>query len=77
MHGTKRELVLLYFEGIDHKLPHELWFLCLEISGLVRVVGRTNTLWWEIHIPGLFFRKIYTNGQEKISLDEARSQNFP
>jgi hypothetical protein len=57
MHGTKRELVLLYFEGIDHKLPHELWFLCLEISGLVRVVGRTNTLWWEIHIPRFVFSK--------------------
>ena len=57
MRGHKRELVLLYFDGVLHKLPHELWWLCLEISGLVRVCGKHNCLWWNIHIPRFVFSK--------------------
>ena len=57
MRGHKRELVLLYFDGVVHKLPHELWWICLETSGLVRVVGKDKCLWWNIHIPRFVFSK--------------------
>ena len=57
MRGHKRELVHLYFDGVVHKLPHELWWLCLEISGLVRVCGKMHCLWWNIHIPRFVFSK--------------------
>ncbi len=51
----KRELVLLYFDGVVHKLPHELWWICLELSGLVRILGNSQCLWWHIHIPRFVF----------------------
>ena len=68
MQGHKRELVRLYFKDVDHKLPYELWWLCLEISGLVRVCGRSHCLWWEIHIPRFVFSK---------DLDKWRRRNQP
>ena len=57
MRGNKRELVLLYFDGVVHKLPYEIWFLCLEISGLVRVGDKNTCMWWNIHIPRFVFSK--------------------
>ena len=55
MRGHKRELVHLYFDGVVHKLPPELWWLCLEISGLVRVCGKMHCLVEHSHPPICFF----------------------
>ena len=65
MHGHKRDLVLLYFDGVVHKLPHELWWLCLEISGLVRVVGNMRCMWWQIHIPRFVFSRDLVKWQRR------------
>ena len=52
--ARQRDLVELYF-GLDDRLPPELWWVILEISGLVRL--RNGHLWWEIHIPRFIFSK--------------------
>ena len=55
--AEKRELVRLYFDEITDFLPWELWWICLELSGLVKVCGKTHCVWWNIHIPRFIFSR--------------------
>ena len=55
--AEKRELVRLYFNEITDLLPWELWWICLELSGLVKVCGKTHCVWWNIHIPRFIFSR--------------------
>ena len=48
MRRKKRELDALFLDA-DPRLPWEVWYLILEISGLCRTSKRY--LWWHIHYP--------------------------
>ena len=48
MRRNKRELVALFLDD-DPRLPWEICYLILEISGLCRTSKRY--LWWHIHYP--------------------------
>ena len=48
MRRNKKELVALFLDD-DPRLPWEIWYLILEISGLCRTSKRY--LWWHIHYP--------------------------
>ena len=75
MRRKKRELVALFLDD-DPRLPWEVWYLILEISGLCRTSKRY--LWWHIHYPR-FISCDRTNGNEEKEdrLDEARPEGVP
>ena len=58
---ARRELIALY--NLDDRLPPELWWIILEISGLVKAGKRY--LFWEIHVPRFIFSKDFDKWQRK------------
>ena len=50
----KRELVDLYFSD-DKRLNPDLWWIVLEISGLVKISH--SCVWWHIHIPRFVYSR--------------------
>jgi hypothetical protein len=65
MRGDKKQLVAMYFEGVEHLLPWELYWICLELSGLVKVCGKTHCVWWNIHVPRFIFSRDYHKWQRR------------
>ena len=61
MDRNKAELVALY--QLDSRLPPDLWWIILEISGLVRL--RDGNLMWNVYIPRFIFSKDLLKWQKK------------
>ena len=61
MKPNQRELIRLY--NLDDRLPPELWWIILEISGLVR--SGSHYLFWEIHVPRFVFSKDFHKWQRR------------
>ena len=58
---ARLDLIRLY--NLDDRLPPELWWIILEISGLVKVGKRY--LFWEIHVPRFIFSQDYHKWQRR------------
>ena len=57
----KLELIALY--NLDEILPPEIWWIVLELSGLVRL--HKNHFRWDLYIPRFIFSKQLLKWQRK------------
>ena len=69
----KRELVALYFSD-DQRLPPDLWWICLEISGLVKITP--SCVWWHIHVPRFVYsRDLRRRGNRARTFSAGKSKD--